>query len=480
MRIRLPIVLLLSVLITSVSNREAVSQSNSGSERPTRYSKQHQFFIPFTADLKRPIAELRLFVQRNGADWEYLTTAKPTQKGFNFFTNQDGTYGMAVQTVYQDGTLEPAKDQLAVDLKVVVDTIPPKINLHAFSTNDAAGVEWDIVDEYLDPSSIRLEYRWPGMVDWAPIDKGVQFRARDQRTWVLKPDQSIEIRVRASDLAKNEAVSAGVKTSPGIGDSRQFGSGTGMGNPNTGIGEQVQQRSNGSHHFVNSTTVKLNYNVTVGPSGLRKVSLWRLDDKQTWTKIKEQDPTELRSDKEAPAVMPGERPRTETLTLVDDVKKDGSYGYTIIVESRAGTSGREPKMGDSPQISVEVDTTQPIVKMSEPKVRPNGTASQGALVDIVWQATDKNMAPAPITIEYSEKQDGPWRVIAEKIDNSGKYTWAVPPTEPYSFFVRVKAIDRAGNVGMDVSKQNVIVDLTVPQVEIKEVTPGNGPGRPER
>jgi hypothetical protein len=117
--------------------------------------------------------------------------------------------------------------------------------------------------------------------------------------------------------------------------------------------------------------------------------------------------------------------------------------------------------------------------MSEPKVRANGTATQGALVDIMWQATDKNLAPAPITLEYAEKLDGPWRVIAEKIDNTGKYTWAVPPTEPYSFYVRVKAIDRAGNLALDTSKQNVVVDLTVPQVEIRDVAPGSS-NRPER
>src|SRR5258708_6514643 len=111
---------------------------------------------------------------------------------------------MTVQTIYQDGTSEPTRDQLSAQLKVVIDSVPPRITVRPFSTNDgAAGVEWDIVDEALDPSTIRLEYRWHGMVDWAPIDKNVQFRARDQRTWVLKPDDLIEIRVKASDFAKN-------------------------------------------------------------------------------------------------------------------------------------------------------------------------------------------------------------------------------------------------------------------------------------
>lgn len=478
MRVRCPIALLLCAGLLTLTARDGAAQPPE--ERPPTYSKTRQFFIPFQADLQRPINELRLFVQRNGESWEYLTSAQPTQKGFNFFTNQDGTYGMTVQTIYKDGTMEPARDQLRAEKKIVIDTIPPRINVRPFSTNDgAAGVEWEATDEHIDPASIRLEYRWPGMVDWGPIDKGVQFRPRDQRSWVLKPDQRIEIRVRAADLAKNDATSPAVTTSSTVGDNRQFGGGGNGGNGGPGDPVNPPNRVSGTQHFVNNTTVKLNYNVTVGPSGLKKVTLWRQGDGKPWEKVLEKDGADLRPDKEAPAVLPGERPRTETLTLVHDVEKDGTYGFIIIVESRAGASGREPKSGDPPQTVVVVDTTAPSVKMSEPKVRPNTAVAQGALVDIMWQATDKNFAAGPITIEYAEKLDGPWRTIAEKIDNTGKYTWAVPPTEPYSFYVRVKAIDRAQNLALDVSRQNVIVDLTVPQVEIRDVSPG-GPARPER
>jgi hypothetical protein len=484
-RIRLPIVLLLAAGIVGLTTLRSSAQ-NAPADVPVSYTRLRQFFIPFTADPKRPITELRLFVQRNGGDWEYLTSAQPTQKGFNFFTNQDGTYAMTVQTVYQDGTSEPTREQLSPQRKVVIDSAPPRITVRPFSTNDgAAGVEWDITDEAIDVSTIRLEYRWPGMVDWAPIDKGVQFRARDQRTWVLRPDQRIEIRVKASDFAKNETTSQPATTSTTVGDNRTNTGGmgnTGMGNTGMGggaLGDPVSpNRQFGTQHFVNSTQVKLNYNVTVGPSGIRKVTLWRQDEKQVWTKVLEKDGDDLKPEKDPPAVVPGDKPRTEPLTLTHDVQKDGTYGFSIVVESRAGASGKEPKTGDAPQTTIVVDTTSPQLKMNEPKVRANGTPNQGALVDIAWQATDKNLAPAPITLEYAEKVDGPWRIIAEKIDNTGKYTWAVPPTEPYSFYVRVKAVDRAGNLTTDTSKQNVIVDLTVPQVEIQNVMPVNP--KPER
>jgi len=471
-RVRLPIVLLLAALITQLS----VGQQSRPADERVFYTNKRQFFLPSSADPKRPISELRLYVREDAGTWQYLTSMQPNQKGFNFTTSKDGQYQMAVQAVFQDGSTEPSREQLRAEYKVVIDSIPPRINVRPFSTPEgSAGVEWDIIDDAVDQSTVRLEYRWPGMVDWAPIDKGVAFKSRDSRTWVLKPDQRIEIRVKASDMAKNDATSQAVTTSSTAGDSRQFvgESNTGTGNNNgNNTNAAVGERGPATQHFVNSTIVKLNYNVTVGPSGLKKVTLWKLDDKNTWSKALEKDGTELKPDRDAPAVLPGERPRTEPLTLTHDVVKDGTYGFAIVVESRAGVSGRDPRPGDPPLTTVVVDTTPPLVKMNEPKVRPNGAVAQGALVDITWTATDKNMAVAPITLECAEKLDGTWRVIAEKIDNTGKHTWAVPPTEPYSFYVRVKAVDRAGNVAGDISKQNVIVDLTVPQVEIRDVAPG--------
>jgi len=475
-RVNLPIVFLLCLGVAALASPSAFSQAAAPQEQ-IRYSKVREFFIPFYADPKRPIAELRLFAQRNSGVWEQLATAQPNQKGFTFRCTQDGSYGVTVQTIYKDGTPEPTTDKLQAEMRIIVDTQPPKIALRPFSAADGVcGVEWDITDDYLDSSSIRLEYRWPTMVEWAPIDKGVSFRARDQRTWKLNPDQRIEIRVRAMDLAKNEAISQGVTTSPNVGDNRQFSGSSGSGN--TATADPATPRPGGTQHYVNSTIVKLNYNVTVGPSGVKKVTLWRQEEKQPWTKVLEKDGANLRPDNQPAGVLPGERAKTETLPLIDDVKKDGIYGYIIVVESRAGTSGRDPKPNDPPHTSVIVDTTPPVVKMTEPKVRANGTPNQGALVDIVWQATDKNMAAAPITLEYAEKIEGPWRVIAEKIENTGKFSWAVPPTEPFSFFVRVKAIDRAGNVAQDVSKEPVVVDLTVPQVEIHDVAPVPSPTQP--
>jgi hypothetical protein len=80
----------------------------------------------------------------------------------------------------------------------------------------------------------------------------------------------------------------------------------------------------GAEHFINSKTFKLNYNVTVGPSGIKKMTLWRLADRcgpqdvvvfgpgdssggrQVWTKVLEQAGNELKPDKDARAALPSE------------------------------------------------------------------------------------------------------------------------------------------------------------------------------
>src|SRR5262249_16576416 len=67
-------------------------------------TEKRQLFLPFAVDPKRSVAEVRLFAQRDGGAWEHLTTADPAKKGFNFACNQDGEYGLAVQSIFNDGT----------------------------------------------------------------------------------------------------------------------------------------------------------------------------------------------------------------------------------------------------------------------------------------------------------------------------------------------------------------------------------------
>jgi hypothetical protein len=46
---------------------------------------------------------------------------------------------------------------------------------------------------------------------------------------------------------------------------------------------------------------------------------------------------------------------------------------------------------------------------------------------------------------------------------------------PYQFYVRVEAVDRAGNVGGDETRKPVIVDLSQPKVQVIGVGAAGSP-----
>jgi hypothetical protein len=99
------------------------------------------------------------------------------------------------------------------------------------------------------------------------------------------------------------------------------------------------------------------------------------------------------------------------------------------------------------------------------------------LLTVTWTARDKNIAATPISISYAEEKNGPWKPLAEGLDNTGSHTWRVPAGTPFKFFVRVEATDKAGNVGTAESLRPAIVDLAVPKGRLLgvEAVKGNGP-----
>ena len=90
-----------------------------------------------------------------------------------------------------------------------------------------------------------------------------------------------------------------------------------------------------------------------------------------------------------------------------------------------------------------------------------------------WNARDKNLGHNPVRLSYAESRDGPWQLIADKLTNTGKHVWTMPDGLPYQFYVRVEAVDLAGNVGEAVTQEKVKVDLSLPKAKIIDVLPGN-------
>jgi hypothetical protein len=139
---------------------------------------------------------------------------------------------------------------------------------------------------------------------------------------------------------------------------------------------------------------------------------------------------------------------------------EGVFGFRLVVESGAGLSKGPPMPGDAPELRIEVDLTPPYLELYAPAPDPNG---RDTLI-LRWNASDKNLAPYPIMLEYSTGKSGPWMPITpQPVANTGNYVWKLSPRLPYRVYVRVTARDTAGNVGEVISPEPQLIDLTKPE-----------------
>src|SRR5262249_47315030 len=114
--------------------------------------------------------------------------------------------------------------------------------------------------------------------------------------------------------------------------------------------------------------------------------------------------------------------------------------------------------------------TNPAIQITGIDARINNRAPT---MVINWKASDKNLGQRPITLSYSDKETGPWQVIASNLENTGSYTWQVPTNGPNRLFIRAEPSDLAGNVGVYQTPKAAVTDLSQPTVSILAVEPGH-------
>jgi len=403
------------------------------------YSRHSDFFIPFQADDRR-IKEVILHVSEDqGQTWKNIANARPADGRFRFNARRDGWYYFTVQTRDFENRLYPARlEQVKPGLRVCVDTQLPTVQLEPLVPPEGgAGVKWDIRDDNLDLSSLVLEYREPGAAQWTRLNS--QRIAAGQFVWNPAMNGTMDVRLQVRDLAGN----AGAATTTVTPGSRAV-------QPLQGGNPAPRANSTGGIRYVNSTRINLNYKVSdVGKSGISKVELWVTLDGRSWQLH------ESRDNQQPPFTV--------------EVKDERQYGFTLIARSGVGMGIPPPRLNDPPQVWVEVDLTKPVVRLEDIIV---GKGADTGNLTILYKASDKNMAARPITISYAEKADGPWTQIVRGDDNTGRYVWKMPADVPYQMYIRVEAIDKAGNVGVDPTAQPVAVDLSQPKVQVIDVGPG--------
>jgi hypothetical protein len=465
---RRPIVLLSFVLLYLMGQIAQVSSTEPASPDKVFYQDKRAFNIPFSVrHSPGRIVEFRLFASENGGPWVMVSQGRPAQgrpekEKILYRGDRDGPFAFAVQLLREGNIFDPPTKELQVGMRVVIDTQPPRATIRAKVESDgSAGVEWDVVDENLDKNSVVLEYRWPEQAEWLPFDPKAAYKPRDSMSWELKSGQKLEVRIRAKDLAGNKVTSAAVWTPPQVGGNNfidPMKEEPGPLNP-----------SRSTLFYRKTRQVKLDFDVQVGPSGLAVLELYYQGFGTDW---------KLYEKKKEFAIDDPER-LTTSQSLTFEATGDGLYGFIIVAKNHAGVGGSAPKKGDLPRIEMICDTTPPTLTMKQPTVRSNG--DRGAFVDIEWVAKDANLAPQPINIYYSpDPKKEEWKLVADRLENNGKFTWNVDTSSvPFQFYIKVTALDRADNSSEVITEKKVIVDLTVPSIDIKqikEITPNGGSG----
>jgi hypothetical protein len=169
------------------------------------FSKKRMLDFPINVDPARQkdIRNLELYVSTNqGASWSLAATAAPNQSIFRFTAPTDGLYWFTVLTYDLRGTSEPPSPKEARQFqKVFFDSKPPDVHLvSAERKDDSVVVRWEVSDDNLDLSKLRVEYQpLNGSQTWAEVT------TTKERTGqaAFQTPAAVTVRVSASDMAEN-------------------------------------------------------------------------------------------------------------------------------------------------------------------------------------------------------------------------------------------------------------------------------------
>ena len=190
---------------------------------------------------------------------------------------------------------------------------------------------------------------------------------------------------------------------------------------------QTSQDPSGGAYFCKTSAFSLDYAVeSLGGSTLSSVELWGTTDAgRTW-QLWGEDP-----DRQSPFDV--------------QVEDEGLFGFRMVIVGSNGVVSNRPQDGDSADVWIHIDTTQPTVKITRAVY---GKGDEDGMLVIDYNCQDSNLVSKPITLAYSETVEGPWKRIASGQANTGLYLWKATPNLPQRIYLKLEAVDKAGNIGV--------------------------------
>jgi len=214
--------------------------------------------------------------------------------------------------------------------------------------------------------------------------------------------------------------------------------------------------------YSSSRKFSLEYEIeSAGLSGVADVELWGTTDRGVTWKRWGSDP-----DRESPFDI--------------ETNNDGAYGFRIVVVANNGLATPRPLENDTPDMFVIVDTVSPMLRIT---AAAYGEGNQTGSLVIRYECDDLHLTPRPISLAFGSTPTGPWSTIAAGLENQGAYVWPADPHLPRQIYLRVDAIDLAGNLAHYILETPINIQGLAPRARIRGFNPltgspgGNGQNR---
>ena len=146
-----------------------------------------------------------------------------------------------------------------------------------------------------------------------------------------------------------------------------------------------------------------------------------------------------------------------------ELKAPGRHGLRVVAADARGWNSGRPTAEDRPDVWIDYDPNPPHVRLLRAEIDADGE------IAVFWEAADRKLAPNPVTIRFADDRRGPWRVVAERVANSGEFRWRLPENAPPRLYFRVEVRDAAGNLGEDAAGRPIELDHLRPKASIRGV-----------
>jgi len=514
-------------LAWSMAAALAVAAPARADEPAPLHTQQPVFRVPFHIDppqeANQAPKEVQLHFSDNQRDWKLAGVVEPNSGGLVFRAPCDGEYWFVVRTIDQLGRMQPpVKGPTVPEMKVIVDTAPPQMELQAgLGPAGEIIIQWHSADPNLASERPTIEYRLSeSAAQWQPV--AVAGGAAGQATLPAMPG-AVNIRARIADKAGNES-----KSEVRVGSSAKPAPYAPVVNavaPPIDINPPAPAKkaapapvaaapSNTAPSYgAPSNTAPSYASAAPAPYTTAKPPVEITETTAPAPRVAQPAPQPVTP--KAPPVAevplpPGVTPQVVNslrFTLDYDVEAvgpsglgkielwgtqdagktwkrfgsdpdlrspigvnapaEGTYGFRMVIENNTGIGDKPPVPGDVPDVWITVDTSKPEAQLLSVEGAQSGDNSE---MVIQWQAADRQLSARPVSLYFSAA-NGQWYPIATGLTNTGSYAWKLGDRVPREVQIRLKVRDEAGNETVIDSSDSIVADRLVPRSRIQAVKP---------